>query len=93
MSSTPESEHDSDSYRENSIVTPAKYRPGERPSRAQAQIYGQIARGLTDVLMEYGLIGSAELPADPRVAATFQDIFPRELMQPPNINSVLEQGR
>lgn len=43
--------------------------------------------------MEYGLIGSAEHPADPRVAATFQDIFPRELMQPPNINSMLEQGK
>ena len=52
----------------------------ERPSRAQAQIYSQIARGLNDVLMEYGLIGTAD-PSDTRVAATFEGLFNPEQPQ------------
>jgi len=28
-----------------------------KPNKAQAQIYNQISRGLTDVLMEYELLG------------------------------------
>jgi hypothetical protein len=68
---------------ENSIESPAdKF---ERPSKAQAQIYGQIARGLTDVLMEYGFLSASGLP-DPRFAS-FQEMFPPELMRNPEFGT------
>lgn len=74
-----DSRHSMSSEKENSIASPLLPNRTERPSRAQAQIYGQIARGLTDVLMEFGLLGTADLP-DPRLAASFQEIMPRELV-------------
>ena len=42
------------------------------------------------MLMEYGLLGGSETP-DPRVAATFQGIFPDELMQPNALGRVLRK--
>lgn len=41
--------------------------------------------------MEYGLLGASENP-DPRVAATFQGIFPEELMQPSAIGRMLRKS-
>lgn len=74
-----DSRHSMSSEKENSIASPLLPNRTERPSRAQAQIYGQIARGLTDVLMEFGLLGTADMP-DPRLAASFQEMMPRELV-------------
>ncbi len=41
--------------------------------------------------MEYGLLGAADTP-DPRVAATFQGIFPDDLMQPSAISKMLRKA-